>query len=771
VLAAATGVLQFLAAPGSGLAAQDVVVWDTARIDQPGQRTLYLRTPNGGHNGVPLGGADVNGDGRDDSLLCAFTASEATLFLSPPEISGFVEALPVPDQVVRIAGAETLGVECAAGDVNGDDFADLVIGAPGIDVPGRMGVGAVYVVFGAATWPAEVNVESSDRVLRIAGRDAADHFGVWVDVNDVDGDGIGDILVGAPDADGPNDDRPLAGEAQIVFGGADLADGRVEVADLMTAGRVFTAYGADPGDKAGAAVDAGRVDSGAIGDLVIGSALNRAAQAVISSGSGGADGPDEQRQNAGEVAVVFDPARGGSVDLAQPPATTAVFHGADPNDFAGEEVDVGDADGDGGGDLLIGALTADGFGNLHGTVGEAYLVYGGDALHGVRIDLATPPAGVTTIFGPTAGGITGDTARFIDIDGNGRADVFVGSPTGTFLGPNGGVRTGGLFFVRSPAGQLPAVILLDDPPVATLPFGLILATDPGDILSYSLNRLDANGDGVDDVLVNAMTAAGRNNAFPNAGEAYVIDGPTLAAATQPFASGDVTGDGAVDVRDLRLVAGALVGRFDLSQAQRQAADTNGNGDLDAGDLMGVLDRVLDRNVLAPGAEGGGGLSKAAEDPEYRYDEPGGYGGGGYGGGGYGGGGGHGGEYARGSFTLVAGPARARAVSQPRGPGALSAVAATFRLAPGAAPSVVPGRAGVSVTWGLRANVLRVLAWSDAPLPLSTPLFSVGDGVGRPVDVTAATAGGSLRRLDVASSVQPRTLPPPVRKPGARKLEK
>jgi hypothetical protein len=307
--------------------------------------------------------------------------------------------------------------------------------------------------------------------------------------------------------------------------------------------------------------------------------------------------------------------------------------------------------------------------------------------------------------------------------------------------------------------------------VATLPFGLILATDPGDILSYSLNRLDANGDGVDDVLVNAMTAAGRNNAFPNAGEAYVIDGPTLAAATQPFASGDVTGDGAVDVRDLRLVAGALVGRFDLSQAQRQAADTNGNGDLDAGDLMGVLDRVLDRNVLAPGAEGGGGLSKAAEDPEYRYDEPGGYGGGGYGGGGYGGGGGHGGEYARGSFTLVAGPARARAVSQPRGPGALSAVAATFRLAPGAAPSVVPGRAGVSVTWGLRANVLRVLAWSDAPLPLSTPLFSVGDGVGRPVDVTAATAGGSLRRLDVASSVQPRTLPPPVRKPGARKLEK
>jgi hypothetical protein len=588
-----------------------------------------------------------------------------------------------------------------------------------------------------------------------------------VDVHDVDGDGVGDVLIGAPDADGPGNDRALAGEAQIVFGGTDLAAGQVDVADLIAAGRVFTAYGASPGDKAGAAVDAGRVDSGLVADLVIGSALNRAAQAVFSSGSGAADGPDEERQNAGEVAVVFDPVRGGEVDLLQPPATTAIVYGVDPLDFAGEEVDVGDADGDGAGDLLIGALTADGFGNLHPSVGEAYLVYGGDALHGARLDLATSPPGVTTIYGPTAGGITGDTARFIDIDGNGRADVFVGSPTGTFLGANGGVRTGGLFFVRTPAGRLPATILLDDPPVATLPFGLILATDPGDILAYSLIRLDANGDGVDDVLVNAMTAAGRDDAFPNAGEAYVIDGPTLAAATRPFATGDVTADGAVDVRDLRLVAGALVGRFDLNQAQRQAADTNGNGELDEGDLIGVLDRVLERNVLAPGATGGGGLSKAAEEPEYRYEEPGGgYGGGGYGGGGYGGGGYGGGGYGHGSLRLIGGSGAAQA----QGPGAVSAVRATFQVAPGSVPSVAPGTGGVSLTWGVRGGLLRVLAWSDAPLPLSGPLFGVASA-GRLVEVTAATAGGSLRRLEDAAPVRSRTLPPPVRKPGARELER
>ena len=781
---AAAAVLVGSALSGPGLAAQDVVIWDTALIGQAGQRTLYLRTSNGGNNGLPLGGADVNGDGREDALLCAFIASEATLFLSPPEISGFIEAQPAPDQVTRIAGAGTLGVECAAGDVNGDEFADLVIGAPGVDLPGRMGVGVVYVVFGAASWPAQIDVGSSDRVLRIAGRDALDHFGVWVDVHDVDGDGIGDVLVGAPDADGPENNRVLAGEAQIVYGGTDLGPGAVDVATLIAAGRVFTAYGASPGDKAGAAVDAGRVDAGPVADLVIGSALNRAAQSVISSGSGAADGPDEERQNAGEVAVIFNPERGGSEDLLQPQATTAIVYGTDPLDFAGEEVDVGDADGDGAGDLLIGALTADGFGNLHPSVGEAYVVYGGDGLHGARIDLANPPEGVTTIFGPTAGGITGDTARFIDIDGNGRADVFVGSPTGTFLGPNGGARTGGLFFVRSPAGRLPAVILLDSPPVEALPFGLILATDPGDILAYSLIRLDANGDGVDDVLVNAMTAAGRENAFPNAGEAYVIDGPTLAAATEPFATGDVTADGAVDVRDLRLVAGALVGRFELSQAQRQAADTNGNDELDEGDLIGVLDRVLDRNVLAPGATGGGGLAKVVEEPGYRYDEPGGgYGGGGYGGGGYGGGGYGGGEYdgddhgghgaygdrgvggsqalvpsGAGGFRLV-GPGDA----QPPGPSSLAAVVATFEVAPGAATAAVVAAQGISVSWGVRDGRLRILAWSDAPLPLDRPLFSLEGVAGRLLEVTAATAGGSLRRLDDAAPAPARAMPPAVRK--------
>ncbi|MBA2563887.1 MAG: FG-GAP repeat protein, partial [Gemmatimonadetes bacterium] len=570
----ACGLLAVPALPVEGQAPQQgtVAQWDASLFSQPGQRSLFLRTPNGGNFGLPLGAADVNGDGRDDALLCAFAAAEAFLFLSPPQIAGIREGVATPGEVTRIAGVPSLGVECSAGDVNGDGFADLVLGAPAVAVGGQPGAGAVYVVFGSPSPPAQVDVTSRSQALEIGGAEAGDHFGVWVDALDVDGDGIEDILIGAPDADGPANARQNAGEAHVVYGGADLAPGATRILTLEAAGRVFTVLGAEAGDKAGSALDAGRIDGGPVAELVVGSALNRAAQAVFGGASDAADGPDGSRPEAGEVAIVFDPARGRTLDLAAPSADVAVIYGADARDFAGEEVDVGDADGDGFGDVLVGALTGNGFANLRGEfAGEAYLVYGGPGLRGQRIDLRTPPPGVTAFFGPSAGGITGDTARFIDIDGDGRAEVFIGSPTGTFRGPDGRERTGALFFVRSPAGRLPSIIDFDDPTAVSVPLGFVLAADPGDILSYSLVRADADGDSVDDVLVNGMTGWGLNNAFPSAGEAYVIDGQTLAASLRPFASADVTGDANVDVRDLQAVASALVGRRDLSAEEQRSA--------------------------------------------------------------------------------------------------------------------------------------------------------------------------------------------------------
>jgi hypothetical protein len=173
---------------------------------------------------------------------------------------------------------------------------------------------------------------------------------------------------------------------------------------------------------------------------------------------------------------------------------------------------------------------------------------------------------------------------------------------------------------------------------------------------------------------------------------------------------------------------------------------NGNGRLDVGDLVGLVDRVLDRNLLAPGALGRGSLSKQAEIPEYRYDEP----------------DGHGGYDA--AFRLVEVPAaraptgsrrlaRSDDPAAPRADLSLGALEVTFRLPTGlATPPRLVSSAGQVVTAGVRGGRLRVLVLAGGNLPLGVPLFRFAGTAPRLEAVTAATRGGSLRPLAPAGAL-------------------
>ena len=101
------------------------------------------------------------------------------------------------------AGDESGRSVSNAGDVNGDGLDDLIVGANGDD-PNGDGSGASYVVFGKSggTTVELSDVEAGTGGFVINGGSAGDQSGFSVsNAGDINGDGLNDLIVGAPGDD------------------------------------------------------------------------------------------------------------------------------------------------------------------------------------------------------------------------------------------------------------------------------------------------------------------------------------------------------------------------------------------------------------------------------------------------------------------------------------------------------------------------------------------------------------------------------------------
>jgi hypothetical protein len=349
---------------------------------------------------------------------------------------------------------------------------------------------------------------------------------------DVNGDGIDDVIIGAPYAP-PHQ----AGQTYVVFGRTTGFPAAFELSSLLpdgggdgSAGFVLNGIPSpltDTGDQSGFSVSAaGDINGDGLDDVIIGARFA---------------GPNDQSL-VGESYVVFGRTTGfpAVIELRSllPGAggdgsTGFALKGINSSDHSGTSVSAaGDVSGDGLDDLIIGADGADPHGNLY--AGQSYVVFGSTTIFPAAFQLHSllPDGGGDGSAGFVLNGVNEFTQSGVsvsdagDVNGDGMDDLIIGAWAAD---PNGNSGAGESYVVFGRTAGFPAAFELRSllPPAGgDGSAGFVLkGIDPEDNSGFRVRAAgDVDGDGIDDVIIGAIKADPNGRSL--AGETYVVFGRT-----------------------------------------------------------------------------------------------------------------------------------------------------------------------------------------------------------------------------------------------------
>ncbi|MGN9893300.1 hypothetical protein [Micromonospora sp. L31] len=422
-------VLAGLAVGAPAQAADDVQTLTRDGIVLQHHRVAKATTPVRGTGGTR---SDFDGDGVDDIAVTgdpfntnlpynSATGVVVVRYSSAPQVDYFLGVLSSG------GGCACFGMALAAGDFNGDRYDDLAIGdSDEVDAGNKSHAGGVWVVPGSSSGLVFSSTkhfnQSSAGVPGAA--ESQDRFGAALAAGDINGDGREDLAVGAwGEAIGT---KTEAGSVTVLYGGSTglTATG----AQFLQQDQAGVPGAAERNDKFGFSLAIGKVNNNRYNDLVIGAPFEN--DGASWNGTGMVTlmwGSPTGVSSAGATAVT-----GAGILGSIGQAGTYAW-------YLGETLAIGDVNGDGLGEVVAGAPSA-----------QTPHIYGGLVAVFTGRTAGLSGSAVRVVTQRTAGvpGEPEDNDRFGasvatgDVTGDGRADVLVGSP-GEEVGPTdeGGVVT------------------------------------------------------------------------------------------------------------------------------------------------------------------------------------------------------------------------------------------------------------------------------------------------------------------------------------------